>query len=111
MASNHKFLLATHGEKMVEIYDALGKQLGQHDVSGTLYWGGACVQGSIAAMAVQPNGVHLMNVKTLQIFFKFRLPDGGNARIALSKDTLTLGVGSDTGVFVMMMMMMMMMRW
>ncbi len=101
MASKHMWIVAPHGKNKIEIYDAFGKQLGQHDVGGTLYVG-ACVQGVIAAMAVSsPHaGVHFMNTKTLQIFFKFILPDGNNARLALSKDALTLGVGSRTGMCV-----------
>ncbi len=99
MASNHMYLLAPYTKNKIEIVDAFGKLLGQHDVGGTLNVG-ACVQGSIAAMAVYSphHGVHLMNTKTFEIFFKFIIPDGDDARLALSKDTLTLGVGSSTGV-------------
>ncbi len=99
MASKHLWIVAPHGKNKIEIVVAFGKLLGQHDVGGTLD-GGACVQGSIAAMAVQPNGVIVMNAKTFNVFFKYRLPDGKDARLALSKDTLTLGVGSDTGMCV-----------
>ncbi len=101
MDSEPKYITFPLNKKMVDVYDPFYKLLGQHDVGGTLYFGGACVQGSIAAMAVKPNSVHLMNAKTFNVFFKFILPDGNNAKLALSKDALTLGVGSDTGVCVM----------
>ncbi len=101
MDSEPKYLSFPYGETTVDVYNPFYKLLGQHDVGGTLY-NDACVQGSIAAMAVYSphRGVHLMNVKTFNVFFKYILPYGNNARLALSKDTLTLGVGSSTGVCV-----------
>ncbi len=101
MASKHKYILATDGNNTVDIVDSLGKLLGQHNVGGTLSEGGASIQGTIAALAVwQPyHAIHLMNLNTFQVFFKYILPDGRDVRVALSKDTLTLGLGSSTGVY------------
>jgi hypothetical protein len=103
MDSEPKYITFPHNKNKIDVYDPFYKTLDQHDVGGTLYWGGACVQGFIAAMAVYKphHGVHLMITKTFNVFFTYILPDGGDARLALSKDTLTLGVGSDTGVCVM----------
>ncbi len=100
MSSNIKIVSFTWGKKIVDVYDALGKLLGQHDVEVPLDEGGASVQEAIAAMAVYiPHyAVYLMDLKAGKVFFKFILPDGEFARVALSKDTLTMGVGSSTGV-------------
>ncbi len=58
------------------------------------------VQKNIAAFAVyEPlHGVHVADMNSGVTFFKFVLPDGGYAKVALSKDALTLAVGTDKGL-------------
>ncbi len=78
---------------------ATGQLVLQHDVQGMI-WRSAFVQKNIAAITVSEpyHGVHVMDVKSGKVFFKFMLPDGRHATVALSKDTLTLTVGSSTGM-------------
>ncbi len=85
---------------MVDIIDvATGQLVQRHDAQGNHGWGGASVQMNIAAMVVsEPQGVHVMDIKSGKLLYKFILPNGYNARVALSKDTITLGVASSTGV-------------
>jgi hypothetical protein len=84
----------------VDIFDvATGQVVHQYDVQGNLHVS-ASVQKNIAAMAVsapQP-GVHVINIKSGKLLSRFILPNGDNARVALSKDTITLAVGTDTGM-------------
>ncbi len=100
MDSEPKYITFPYQKSKIDVYDAFCKLLGQHDVGGTLYWGGASVQGTIAAMAMAypHNGVNVIDTKTFKVLLSYKLPDGGDARVALSKDTLTLGVGFNTGV-------------
>ena len=107
MNSECKYAVFQFEKTKVDILDALFKVVRQYDVEGTLSGGGASAQGTVAAMAVSSphHGVNMINNKSGEITFKFRLPKGKDARVALSKDTLTVGVGSNTGVMMMMMMM------
>jgi hypothetical protein len=85
----------------VDIVDAAtGEVVRQHELQGKVGEGGASVQRNIAAMAIwgPVQGFHVMDLNSGEISGKFSLIEGGNARVALSKDTLTLAVGSDTGV-------------
>ncbi len=100
MDLNGKVALFQDGKTVIDIIDtATGQMVQQYDVGGTLYVG-ASVQRSIAAMAVcEPqHGVHVMDIKSGKLLSKFILPNGKDAAVTLSKDTLTLGVGTDTGV-------------
>ncbi len=101
MDSEPKYVLVPHNKTKVDIVDTFFKLLDQHDVEGTLD-SGVSVQGTIAAMSVyRPHhGVNLMDLKSGKVFFKFKVSNGEYARVKLSKDTLTLGVGSNTGVCV-----------
>ncbi len=86
---------------VVNIVDAAtGQEVQKHDPEGMIGLGGASVQQNIAAMAIEKpyHGVHLINLISGKVFFKYVLPHGERAAFALSKDTLTLAVGSDTGV-------------
>jgi hypothetical protein len=89
------------GKNTVDIIDvASGEMVKEHEVEGSLT-GHASVQRNIAAMVVcEPqHGVHVMELKSGKVLCKFILPDGENARIALSKDSITLAVGSDNGLW------------
>ncbi len=84
----------------VDITDAAsGQVVQQHDVQGTI-GSSVTVQKNIAAIAVRApqHGVHVMDIDSGKVLFKFVLPDGEDARVALSKDTLTLAVGTSTGM-------------
>ncbi len=105
-----KVALFPCGKAMIDIVDiATGHVVRQHDVEGTIGYS-ASVQKNIAALAVSEpqDGVHVMDMMSRKVLCKFIFPNGNNARVALSKDTLTLAVGSSTGTMMMMMMMMMM---
>ncbi len=99
------------GKTTVDIIDfATGELVKQHDVGGTLCIG-ASIQMNVAAMAIgEPyTGVHVMDQETGVMLHKFILPSGMGAKVALSKDALTLGVGTNTGLMMMMMKLMMLM--
>jgi hypothetical protein len=84
----------------VDIVDiAIGRVVQQHDVEGEID-GSASVQKNIAAMAVSDpyHGVHVIDLASGKVLLKFILPDGEDVSVALSRDTLTLAVGSDTGM-------------
>ncbi len=83
----------------VDIIDAsTGQLVRQHDLEGTLY-DGASMRKNIVAMAVSKpqHGVHVMDIESGKVLCKFILPCGQDARVALSEDTLTLAVGSNSG--------------
>ncbi len=89
----------SQAKAMVDIIDASsGNVVQQHDLEGTLYYS-ASMQRNIAAIAVSKprHGVHVMDIKSGKVLCKFILPNGQDARVALSKDTLTLAVGSNSG--------------
>jgi hypothetical protein len=95
-----KVALFQEGKTTVDIVDvAIGNVVQQHEVEGKID-GSASVQQNIAAIAVyEPyHGVHVMDLETGVLLCKFVLPDEYNARVALSKDTLTLAVGSSLGL-------------
>jgi hypothetical protein len=93
-------------KKKVDIIDtATGQVVKQHDPEESRWCSGASVQNNIAALAMwQPGdletlyGVIVMDLKSGKMLFKFTLPEGCDARVALSKDTLTLAVGTDKGM-------------
>jgi hypothetical protein len=97
-----KVAMFPYDKTTVDIIDiATGYVVRQHKVEGRLGdYGGASLQKSIAAMAVsKPHpGVHVMDVQSGKMLYKFILPKGENARVALSKDAHALVVGSDTGM-------------
>jgi hypothetical protein len=100
MTLKGKVILFIQNETMVDIIDvATGQVVQQHVVEGTL-GSSASLQKSIAAMALSApqDCVHVMDIKSGKVMFKFILPDGENATVALSKDTFTLAVGTDTGI-------------
>ncbi len=83
----------------VDITDvATGVVVQQHEVEGKLRCS-ASVQRNIAAIAVSEpyDGVHVMDVMLGKLLCKFVLPNGHGARVALSKNALTLAVGTSTG--------------
>jgi hypothetical protein len=95
-----KVALFPEDKTMVNITDAsTGEMVQQHEVQGTIC-NSAFVQRNIAAIAVSEpyHGVHLMNLESGKVFYKFILPDGDYARVALSKDAKNLAVGSSTGM-------------
>ena len=109
-----KVALFTINKTTVDITDvAAGEVVLQHDAQGTHDFGGAFVQKNIAAMAVfKPfPSVHVMNLETGVMLHKFKLPDGWDARVALSKDALTLAVGNSAGMVMMMMMLLLMLLY
>ncbi len=84
----------------VNIIDvATGEVVQQHDVHGNI-GSSASVQRNIAAIASsQPrHGVHVIDLVSGKVLCKFILPNGDDARVALSKDSRTLAVGSSTGM-------------
>ncbi len=94
-----KVALFTRDKTMIDIVDiATGEVQQQHKVQGIL-GDSASVQMNIAAMAVSApkHGVHVMDIKSGKVLCKFVLPNGQDARVALSKDTLTLAVGTNSG--------------
>jgi hypothetical protein len=96
-----KIALFPLNNNLVNIVDAAtGNKVQKHDTEGTIGLGGASVQQNIAAIAIEKlyHGVHLINLISGKVFFKYVLPHGERASFALSKDTLTLAVGSETGV-------------
>ncbi len=104
MAMKGKVALFSFDGATVDITDAAnGKTVQQHDVEGKIGFS-AAVQGNVAVIAVSEpykyvyDGVHVMDLVSGKVLFKFILPNGENARVTLSKDAQTLGVGSDTGV-------------
>ncbi len=100
MDLNGKVVVFPHDETSVNIIDvATGEVLQQHDAEGTIYVG-ASVQKNTAAMAVSTpqHGVHVMDLVSGRVLFKLTLPNGDDARVALSKDTLTLGMGTSNGM-------------
>ncbi len=101
MDLNGKVALFQHKNTTVDIADlASGQLVKQHDVQGKI-WNSVSVQRNIAAIAVyEPDhGVHVINLESGKVLCKFMLPIGDDARVALSKDALTLAVGSDTGMW------------
>jgi hypothetical protein len=85
----------------IDITDvASGEVVQQYDVEGAI-GSSASVQKNVAAVAVsEPEpGVHVMDIKTGQVVSKFIITKGHGARIALSKDALTLVVGTDKGMW------------
>jgi hypothetical protein len=99
MELKDKVALFTRDKTTVDILDIVtGEVVQQHDVQGTI-GGSASVQKNIAAIAVYKpqHGVHVMDLETGVMLCKFILPNGQDARVALSKDTLTLAVGSNSG--------------
>jgi hypothetical protein len=70
----------------------------QHDAHGKI-GSRASVQKNIAAIVMREpyHGIHVMNIKHGTLLCKFVLPDGGFPGVSLSKDTLSLAVGTDTG--------------
>ncbi len=100
MSLNGKLVLFSQDNPKVSIIDvATGKVFKRHDVEGKIN-GSASVQRNIAAIAVQEphHGAHVMDVKSEKVVGKFIIPRGHTARVALSKDTLALAVGSSTGL-------------
>ncbi len=96
-----KVALFFWGRNTVDITDiATGEEVQQHDIEGKHGWGGASVQKNIAAMVfLMPyHGVHVMNIASGKVLCRFALPSGRDARVVLSKDTLTLAVGNSTGM-------------
>ncbi len=96
-----KVALFQEGKTTVDIVDmATGEVVQQHEVEGTIGFS-ASVQKNFAVMAVfkPQHGVHVMELVSGKLLCKFILPDGRDARVALSKDTFSLAVGSSTGVF------------
>ncbi len=86
-------------ETTVDIVDlATGEVVQKHEVECKI-WNSASVQRNIAAVAVyEPDhGVHLINLESGKLLCKFILPIGRFATTALSKDTLTLAVGTNKG--------------
>jgi hypothetical protein len=86
---------------MVDVIDVATREVvHQHDAQGKHFKGGAIVQKNIAVMSVSApqHGVHVMNMKSGKLLYKFAFPDGGDARVALSKDALTLVAGTDNGM-------------
>ncbi len=84
----------------VDITDVATREVVQQfDVQGKI-GRSASVQKNIAAISVyQPEpGVHVMDLVKGHVSYKFILPYGDSARVTLSKDTLTIGVGNRTGV-------------
>ncbi len=69
------------------------------------------------AVCEPQHGVHVMEMKSGKLLCKFILPNGENARIALSKDSITLAVGSDNGlsmlllVFVLWILLLFVLGW
>ncbi len=76
-----------------------GQVVKQHDVIGSPT-GFASIQKNIVAMAIQEpyRGVHVMDLKSGKVLCEFILPDGEGPTVSLSKDTLTLAVGNNTGM-------------
>ncbi len=81
------------------IDNATGEVVQQFDVQGTIH-GGAFLQKNIAAISMcKPrHGVHVLDVQSGKLLSKFILPNGQDAKVALSRDAITLAVGTDTGV-------------
>ncbi len=96
-----KLALFPRGKTTIDIVDmATGEVVQQHDVEGTLNYG-ASVQRNIAAVSVsrpQP-GVNVMDLVSGKMLCKFALPNGREAQVILSKDALTLVVGTVSGMF------------
>jgi hypothetical protein len=101
MASKGMIVIFRFGKSKIDIVDVATSQvMQQHDVEGALHWMGASVQNYTAAMAIYKpyHGVHVVNIKSGKMLCKFMLPYSEDAMVALSKDALTLCVGSSTGV-------------
>jgi len=95
-----KAALFPQDKTAIDIVDAAtGDLVQQHDVEGTIQV--AYVQRNVAAVVVSnpQSGVHMMDLVSGEVLCKFILPNGEDARVTLSKDTLTLAVASDTGMF------------
>ncbi len=95
-----KVALFTCSKTSVDIVDmATGQVVQQHDAQGT-HNNSTDVQKNVAAIAVSApqHGVHVMDLKSGKVLCKFLLPNGKDARVSLSKDTLTLVVVNDTGM-------------
>ncbi len=90
----------TYYKTAVDIIDATtGQVVQKHDAEGTVC-NSAAVQKNIAAVAVfkPQHAVHVMDLVSGKVFYKFIPPIGEDARVALSKDALALAVGTSTGV-------------
>jgi hypothetical protein len=99
MDLNGKVALFPCEKTTVDIIDvATGHVVHQHDMQGRIGCS-VSVQRNMAALAVfdSQEGVHVMDIKSGKVLCKFILPDGKEAKVALSADTLTLGVGTSTG--------------
>jgi len=88
------------GKTKIDIVDvATDEVVKQHSVEGTI---GRCasMHKNIAAIALRTPipGVHVIDMKSGVTLFKFITPDGEEATVTLSKDALTLAVGSDEGL-------------
>ncbi len=99
MGLSGKVALFPCDKNTLDIIDAAtGEVVQQHEVEGMIGYS-ASLQGKHAAMALyNPPGVHVMNIKSGKVLCKFLLHDGDDARVALSKDTHNLTVGTDTGL-------------
>ncbi len=100
MGLKGKMALFECGKSTVDIIEAAtGRVLQQHELGGNSVLS-ASIQKNIAAFSIlEPyNGVHVMNLTSGKLLCKFKLPDKTYPIVALSKDTLTLGVGIETGM-------------
>ncbi len=77
---------------------ATGEMVQQHDVEGTIGFS-APVQKNIAAVAVSKpqHGVHVIDLLSGKVLSKFVLPNGHAPTVTISKDALTVAVGSSSG--------------
>ncbi len=92
------------GKTKVDIvHTANGDVLQQYDVEGTL-GGSTFARKNIAALTVSApqHGVHVMDIKFGKMISKFILPNGQDARVSLSKNAITLVVGTNTGLMMML---------
>ncbi len=95
-----KVAMFPYDKTTVDIIDiATGKVVQQHDVEGRLGYS-AFMQKNIIAMAVStPHpGVHVMDLESGVLLCKFILPNGRDARVTLSRDAVTLAVGTSIGL-------------
>ncbi len=95
-----KVALFPRGKATVVITDvATRKVVQQLEAQGTIGYSSS-LQKNIAAIAVyKPHeGVHVIDIKSGKVLCKFILPYGEKARVALSKDAITLAVGNSTGM-------------
>ncbi len=76
-----------------------GEVVRKHNVEGKIGIS-ASVQRNIAAIVVSApyHGVHVMHIKSGRLLCKFIPPNGRFPTVALSKDALTLAVGTYTGM-------------